>query len=99
MLDNLRKLWADTSAQMGGGRTDLPGVMIVLVVAGVVGFIGLQVMSTTIETTGLASGDPLYNASQELQTAVDNAWGLIGVAFIVVILAVIVLYLYGIRGR
>lgn len=100
MFDGLRQLFDDNRAQMGGGRrTDLPGVMIVLVVAGVVGFIGLQVMSTTIDTTALASGDPLYNASQSLQTAVDNAWGLVGVAFIVVILAVIVLYLYGIRGR
>lgn len=77
---------------------DLPGVMIVLVIAGVVGFVGLEVMSTVIDTTGLTSGDALYNASQDLETAVSDAWGLIGVAFIVVILAVIVVYLYGLRG-
>jgi hypothetical protein len=81
------------------GRQDLPGVMIVLVVAGVIGFIGLQVMSTVIDQTTLASGDPLYNASDSLQTSIEDAWGLIGVAFIVVILAVIVVYLYGLRGR
>lgn len=99
MLDGMKRaaaeFAADTSAQ---GRQDLPGVMIVLVVAGVVGFIGLQVMSTTIDTAGLASGDPLYNASQALVEAIDSAWGLVGVAFIVVILAVIVVYLYGLRG-
>lgn len=79
-------------------RQDLPGVMIVLVVAGVIGFIGLQVMSTVIETAGLEEGDSLYNASVSLEDAIDQAWGLIGVAFIVVILAVIVVYLYGLRG-
>lgn len=80
-------------------RTDLPGVMIVLVVAGVIGFIGLQVMSTVIDQTALNSGDPLYNASESLQSSINDAWGLLGVAFIVVILAVIVVYLYGLRGR
>lgn len=79
-------------------RQDLPGVMIVLVVAGVVGFVGINVMSTVIETTSLNSSDPLYNASQDLQTSITDAWGLVGVAFIVVILAVIVVYLYGLRG-
>lgn len=88
-------LVADNKAQ---ARQDLPGVMIVLVVAGVVGFIGLNVMSTVIDTTALTSGDPLYNASTSLQDSINQAWGLVGVAFIVVILAVIVVYLYGLRG-
>ena len=78
--------------------TDLPGVIIVLVVAGVIGFIGLQVMSTVIEQTGLEEGGELYNASVALEQAIEDSWGLLGVAFIVVILAVIVVYLYGLRG-
>jgi len=77
---------------------DLPSVMIVLVIAAVVGFVGLQVMSTVISTTALQSSDPLYNASESLQQAVVDAWGLIAVAFIVVILSVIIFYLYGLRG-
>ena len=77
---------------------DLPGAMILLVVAGVIGFVGLQVMSTVIDTTALTSSDPLYNASDSLQTSVNDAWGLVGVAFIVVILAVVIVYLYGLRG-
>jgi len=98
-------LSADTRGQAGG--QDLPGVMIVLVIAGVIGFVGLNVMSTVIGTTQLSGdnaskpgwqGDPLYNASQSLETAVNDAWGLVGVAFIVVILAVIIVYLYGLRG-
>jgi flagellar biosynthesis protein FlhB len=95
MLDGFRKLVADNRAQRS---MDLPGVMILLVVAAVIGFVGLQVMSTVIDTTGLQSTDPLYNASESLQDSVNSAWGLVGVAFIVVILAVIVVYLYGLRG-
>jgi hypothetical protein len=96
MLDNLKKFAASERAQMG--NMDLPGVMIVLVIAGVVGFVGLQVMSTVIDTTSLSSGDPLSSASDNLTDAVNDAWGLIGVAFIVIILAVIIVYLYGLRG-
>lgn len=88
-------LTMDNRAQ---ARMDLPGVMIVLVIAGVVGFVGLNVMSTVIDTTSLATGDPLYNASQDLQNSINDAWGMVGVAFIVVILAVIIVYLYGLRG-
>jgi len=99
MLDNLKALKEDTGAQMGGGGgMDLPSVMIVLVIAAVVGFVGLQVMSTVISTTQLSTSDPLYNASESLQQAVVDAWGLIAVAFIVVILSVIIFYLYGLRG-
>lgn len=99
MLEGIKQFVAANRAQVGGGRgMDLPGVMIVLVIAGVVGFVGLQVMSTVIDTSGLEEGEPLYNASEALETAVDDAWGLIGVAFIVIILAVIIVYLYGLRG-
>ena len=95
MIQALEALMEDNRAQ---GRQDLPGVMIVLVIAGVVGFVGLDVMSTVIETTALQEGDSLYNASTDLEQAVNDAWGMIGVAFIVVILSVIIVYLYGLRG-
>jgi len=98
MFDKLKEfVFADTSDR-AQSQMDLPGVMIVLVIAGVVGFVGLQVMSTVIDTTQLDSSDPLYNASQSLETSINDAWGLVGVAFIVVILAVIIVYLYGLRG-
>jgi ABC-type multidrug transport system permease subunit len=96
MRNALKQFLDDARGQTGGGM-DLPGVMIVLVVAGTIGFIGIQVMSTVIDTTQLDSSDPLYNASQSLQSSVNDAWSLVGVAFIVVILAVIVVYLYGVR--
>jgi hypothetical protein len=100
MLEKLRAAVADhrmgNRAQTGG--MDLPSVMIVLVIAGVVGFVGIQVMSTVINTTNLASSDPLYSANDSLVTSIGDAWGLVGVAFIVIILAVIIVYLYGLRG-
>jgi len=95
-IEDSPSLFSDDRAQTGG--MDLPSVMIVLVIAGVVGFVGLQVMSTVIGTTSLSQGDPLYNASESLETSINDAWGLVGVAFIVVILAVIIVYLYGLRG-
>jgi len=98
MLDKLKELAFAGGTDRAQSQMDLPGVMIVLVIAGVVGFVGLQVMSTVISTTQLQSGDPLYNASQSLETSINDAWGLVGVAFIVVILAVIIVYLYGLRG-
>jgi len=103
MSDEQRSLGDDDRAQM---RQDLPGAMIVLVIAGVIGFVGLEVLSTVIDTTALqgnnsdpnVTNDPLYNASESLQGSVNDAWGLVGVAFIVVVLAVIIVYLYGLRN-
>jgi len=91
------KLLGDKRAQMGG--RDLPGVMIMLGIAVVVGFVILQIASETIAQTGLSDGDPLFNASEELETATNNVFSLFGVVFLVVILSVVVFYLYGIRGR
>lgn len=81
-----------------GGR-DLPGIMIMLGIAVVVGFVILQIASQTIETTALSENDSLYNSSQSLQDATNNVFNLFGVVFLVVILSVVVYYLYGIRGR
>jgi hypothetical protein len=75
--------------------------LIALVVAGTVGFVGLQIMSTVIGSLNITgnnsdpnvTNDPLYNATQDLQTAVNDAWSLVGVLFLVVILAIIVFYL------
>jgi len=96
MLEKFKQVLLDNRGQTGG--MDLPSVMIVLVIAGVVGFVGLQVMSTVISTTSISDGEPLSNASDSLVGAVNDAWGLVGVAFIVIILAVIIVYLYGLRS-
>ena len=93
MLDKLR---SDDRAQ---GGQDLVGVSILLIVAGTVLFVGIQVMSQVIEQTSLSEGEPMYNASQSVQDGLNNAFGLFGVVFIVVILSVIIVYLYGLRAR
>lgn len=87
----------DRRAQMNG--RDLPGIMIMLGIAVVVGFVILQIASETISTTALGENDSLYTASQSLQDATNNVFNLFGVVFLVVILSVVVYYLYGIRGR
>ena len=76
---------------------DLAGVMIVLVVAGVIGFVGLQVMDTVVDSTTVTGN--LTEANKSLEGAFGDAFGLISVAFLVLILSVIVTYLYGLRGR
>lgn len=97
MIDQLKAFASDYRGQMGG--RDLPGIMIMLGIAVVVGFVILQIASETISTTGLSSDDPLYNSSQSLTDATNNVFNLFGVVFLVVILSVVVYYLYGIRGQ
>jgi hypothetical protein len=96
MLDTLKALLADSEGQMGG--RDLPSVAIMVIISGVVLFVGVQIMSQVVEQTGLASGDPFYNASQSLQTSFDSAFGTFGLAVTIVVFAVIIVYLYGLRG-
>jgi len=93
----LRELLGDERGQVGG--RDLPGVMIMLGIAVVVGFVILQIASETIGQTALESGDPLFNASESLEQATNDVFSLFGIVFLVVILSVVVFYLYGIRGR
>jgi amino acid transporter len=93
MFENIRQLAADEKAQ----ADTLQATLIALVTAATVGFVGLQVMSTVIDATALNSGDTLYNASEELAAAVNDAFGLIGVTFLVIILSTIIFYLRGVR--
>jgi hypothetical protein len=73
--------------------------MLTLVIGGVVGYVGLQVMSTTAEQTALTSGDKFYNASESLTDGISGAFGQLGIVFTVIILTVIVAYLTLMRGR
>lgn len=82
-----------------GQQLDLVAVMITLVIAGVVGFVGINVMSNTKETTALGENDTFYTASQDLTEAISNAWGQLGTVFTVIILVVIVSYLVILRSR
>jgi len=94
MIEKIWKLLREEKAQ---SAMALQNTLIAIVVAGTVGFVGLQVMETVIETTALDQNDTLYNASEELQLAIGDAYGLVGVAFLVIILGTIVFYLRGVR--
>jgi len=96
MLDKLKALFADESGQMGG--RDLPSVAILVVIAGVVLFVGIQIMSQVVQNTSLQSGDPFYNATETLEQDFNNAFGTFGLAVTIVIFSVIIVYLYGLRG-
>lgn len=95
MLDSIKQFGTDNRGQ----ATDLPGVMLALIIAGVIGFIGVFVMSEVQGETSLESGDPLFNASESMESAIESAFGLVGIAFIVLILSVVIVYLYAVRGR
>jgi len=79
--------------------TDLPGVLLALVIAGVIGFVGVFVMNEVVQETALEDSDELSNASDSMTSAVNSAFSLVGIAFIVLILSVVIVYLYAVRGR
>jgi len=96
MFDKLRQFATGSERAQA---TDLPGVLLALVIAGVIGFVGVFVMSEVSSETSLTSGDPLYNASESMEGAIESAFSLVGIAFIVLILSVVIVYLYAVRGR
>jgi undecaprenyl pyrophosphate phosphatase UppP len=98
MFDRLKQLFAmeDNRAQMRGA--DLPTIIIGLGVAIVVGFVVISIASETIEVTALSDGDPLNNASDSLENATNDLFGLMSVVFLSIVLAVVVFYLRGVRG-
>lgn len=98
MRQKIKNRFTAFTADESGQMNDLPGVIIMLIIAGAAGFAGIYVMSDLMDVTSLSSGDPLYNASQSLQDSVNSAFGMIGIAFIVAILSVVLFYLYGLRG-
>lgn len=84
-------------AGMGAGQNrGLVAVMITLVTAGIVAFVGINAMSQTQEQTALQSGDPFYNASQDVTAGINSAFGMLGIVFLVLILSVVIVYLRGV---
>ena len=76
---------------------DLPGVMLTVIVAGVIAFVGLVVMDEVVSATdGI---EEFTDAETSLIDAIDSFFGMIGVVFIVIVLSVILAYLYAMRGR
>jgi len=82
-----------------GQNVDLVGLAIALVVVGVVMYVGLNVMSTTEQSTELDSGSEFQNASEDLTSGIADAYSLSGILFLVLILTGVVGLLLGLRGR
>jgi len=80
-------------------RLDLVAVMVTVIIAGVVGYVGINIMSTTSQTTNLSSGDTLYNAQTNLTSGLSSFFSNLGTVFTVIVLVVIIGYLMLLRGR
>lgn len=80
-------------------RLDLVAVMITVIIAGVVGYVGINIMSNTQETTGLSSGDPFYESQTNLTDGLQSFFSQLSTVFIVIVLVVVIGYLMLLRGR
>ena len=56
----------------------------------IVGFVGIMILNSTQEATQLASGDALYNSSQNLINVTGTVFSMYGVLIIVLIASVII---------
>ena len=87
-------------------QLDLVAVMITVIIAGVVGYVGIQIMSNTAETAGLggyttdtANNTVWQNSTLQLHNGLNSFFSQIGTVFIVIVLVVVIGYLMLLRGR
>jgi ammonia channel protein AmtB len=80
-------------------RLDLVAVMVTVIIAGVVGYVGINIMSNTEQTTGLQSGDPFYNSQTNLTDGLQSFFSQLSTVFVVIVLVVVIGYLMLLRGR
>jgi len=87
-------------------RLDLVAVMITVIIAGVVGYVGIQIMSNTADTAGMgnynsdvANNTQWQNTTLDLQQGLDSFFSQIGTVFIVIVMVVVIGYLMLLRGR
>jgi len=78
---------------------DLVAVMITVIIAGVVGYVGINIMSNTQQSTNLGSGDPFYQSQTNLTDGLQQFFSQIQTVFVVIILVVVIGYLTLLRGR
>lgn len=87
-------------------RLDLVSVMITVIIAGVVGYVGINIMSNTSENAGLdgyntdtANNTQWQNTTLELKDGLESFFSQLGTVFVVIVLVVIIGYLMLLRGR
>lgn len=77
---------------------DLVGAILTVVIAGVAAFVGINIMSSTRETTALQQGDAFYNSSNALVNGVQDFFTQMPTVFTVIALVLVISYLTIIRG-
>lgn len=87
-------------------RLDLVAVMITVIIAGVVGYVGINIMSSTSDSAGLdgyltdpANNTQWQNTTLELHDGLQSFFSQLGTVFTVIVLVVIIAYLMLLRGR
>ena len=87
-------------------RLDLVSVMITVIIAGAVGYVGINIMSSTADNAGLAgyntdvaNNTQWQNITLDLQDGLNSFFSQLGTVFVVIVLVVIIGYLMLLRGR
>ncbi len=80
-------------------RLDLVSVMVTVIIAGVVGYVGINIMSNTSDTTNLSEGDAFYTSQTNLTDGLQSFFSQLGTVFVVIVLVVIIGYLMLLRGQ
>ncbi|MGK7295293.1 MAG: hypothetical protein ACNS61_05580 [Candidatus Wenzhouxiangella sp. M2_3B_020] len=80
----------DSMLVKAGQSMDLVGVMLTIVIATVIGFVGLQVMAQTDSSAEFESGSSYDNASQELSGGIESTFALVDVVYITLFLGLII---------
>jgi hypothetical protein len=78
---------------------DLVAVMITVIIAGVVAYVGINIMSNTQESTNISSGDPFYTSQEDLTQGLQQFFSQLETVFVVIVLVVVISYLMMLRGR
>jgi len=85
---------------------DLVSVMLTVIIAGVVGYVGIDIMSNTAESGAVdgyssdtANNTEFQNATLDLQNGLDQFFSQLGTVFVVIVLVVVIGYLTLLRGR
>jgi hypothetical protein len=76
---------------------DLVSAILTVIIAGATAFAGINVMSSIYGSMSLASGDPFYTASEELEGGIDTFFTQLPTVFIVLALVLIISYLVLLR--
>jgi len=92
--------YSDSLLRAAGQRgSDVVNVMLVIVIASVVGYVGIKATSETEDSIDVADGTQFDNSSDSITSGFAGAMDLTEVVFIVLMLGVIITVLVGLRGQ